>query len=296
MVLSEIAAATMIAICGLKKSYRIVLSGERQARRYLRRPQPMIAGRDSMPRSFIRHVFKAGHGIALKWEGRAQNAAQRARAARLRAYEARERVGEGVQKVREVSEGVKGRVKAVGDGMREAKERAGDARRAVGEGIERARARAEGARKRVEDVGDRLGQARDAARGAVRRAGEVGERVGEGVRKVRLKFGERRERGGIAGVLKDVEKEERLSAVGKEDGEKIPVEDNMARAIGGMRESDVSSSSSETDCGGTGSTEEEKVEIVRELLGEKPARGSSERPEKGGGAQGEADKGKRQNL
>lgn len=93
---SEIAAATLIAVCGLKRSYRIILRGEQVVRRQLyvisnshapieegrfthsptrtcsKKPSPIVEGYDTFPRFFVRRVFRAGLAIAMRWEGRAK--------------------------------------------------------------------------------------------------------------------------------------------------------------------------------------------------------------------------------
>lgn len=53
MVLSEIVAATMIAVCGLKKSYRIVLRGERMARKVMYAPPRPPSAAPDRPRALL---------------------------------------------------------------------------------------------------------------------------------------------------------------------------------------------------------------------------------------------------
>ncbi|KAK1863996.1 hypothetical protein I4F81_006548 [Pyropia yezoensis] len=97
MVISEIAAATMIAVCGLQRSYRIVLYAERGVRRRIGRESPIIAGYNSFPRFFIRRVFQAGLAIALRMEGRAKTAARRAATARNSLVDGRTAMKEAVR-------------------------------------------------------------------------------------------------------------------------------------------------------------------------------------------------------
>lgn len=100
MVISEIAAATMIAVCGLQRSYRIVLYAERGVRRRIGRESPILAGYNTFPRFFIRRVFQAGLAIALRMEGRAKTAARRAATARSSLADGRAAMKEAVRERR----------------------------------------------------------------------------------------------------------------------------------------------------------------------------------------------------
>ena len=72
----------------------------------------------SYPRLFLRHVFRAGLHVALRWEGRARTAARRAQEARERAVYMRTRAKEMGSRAREVGRDVGVRARAVGGVMK----------------------------------------------------------------------------------------------------------------------------------------------------------------------------------
>ncbi|CAN8075089.1 unnamed protein product [Agarophyton chilense] len=154
MVVSEIVAATMIAVYGLRNSYRIVLRAERLVRRKIRRPAPIIEGYHTFPRFFIRKVFRAGLVIAMRWEGRAKNAAQLAADARLRAKKTSQAMAHRIEDVRHRAEDVRHRAKKTSQAM---------ANR-----IEDVRHRAEDVRQRAHMVRERAVEVRDRAKDQTR--------------------------------------------------------------------------------------------------------------------------------
>ncbi|CDF38363.1 unnamed protein product [Chondrus crispus] len=146
----------MIAVCGFRNSYRIILKGERLIRRKIRRPSSIVEGYDSFPRYFIRRVFRAGLVIAMRWEGRAKNAAQMAADARMRARSAQKAVSSRVEQARHRAEDVRAQAQDQAAAMREhaarARQRAEDVRTKARESADRIRDTAASARKRADDL------------------------------------------------------------------------------------------------------------------------------------------------
>ncbi|PXF49257.1 hypothetical protein BWQ96_00831 [Gracilariopsis chorda] len=178
MVVSEIVAATMIAVCGLKNSYRIVLKGERVVRRAIRRPAPIVEGYDTFPRFFIRKVFRAGLVIAMRWEGRAKNAAQLAADARMRARKTSKavskRIGDARDRVEDVRSRAQDRAHLMRERAGEMRQKASDMRAKAESQAQAAREKATEMRKRAEDVRDR---ATDQARLMKEKAAELRHRA-----------------------------------------------------------------------------------------------------------------------
>eukprot|EP00178_Gracilaria_changii_P011842 TRINITY_DN333_c0_g1_i2.p1 TRINITY_DN333_c0_g1~~TRINITY_DN333_c0_g1_i2.p1 ORF type:complete len:192 (+),score=30.29 TRINITY_DN333_c0_g1_i2:471-1046(+) len=146
----------MIAVYGLRNSYRIVLKAERLVRRKIRRPAPIIEGYHSFPRFFIRKVFRAGLLIAMRWEGRAKNAAQLAADARLRASRTSQAVAHRIEDVRHRAEDVRHRAHLVRERAAEVRDRAKDQTRIMREKAAQLRKRAGHAKDRAVAARDKL--------------------------------------------------------------------------------------------------------------------------------------------